>query len=253
MKLKVMTFNLRVRAKSDGENIFDLRRPYILDAIRNESPDVIGFQEANDDMIDFLQENLPEYYFLGHGREAGYRGEAPAIAYRWKKLALRNFAEEMLSLTPDTVGSLVEGINQSKCPRAYSVAELVLKESGKIFLVGNIHTDHIDQNVIFAECVMFMQAIGRRNLPFILTGDYNATPETLAVQMILASRDRLGTVDATSEITHSFHGYGKYTEGYKIDYVFTSLPTNPAESYAVPQPTPHFYSDHHALCAFVEV
>ena len=253
MKLKVMTFNLRIRTKGDGEYLFDFRQPYILDAIRSEAPDVIGFQEASDGMIEFLQRNLPEYYFLGHGREEGYRGEAPAIAYRWEKLALRSFTEEMLSLTPQKVGSLVEGINQSIYPRAFAAAELILKENGHTFLMANVHTDHVDRTVVFAECVMLMQHIGRREMPFVLTGDFNAAPDSLAIGMIRSSRDRLGTVDATSEITHSFHGYGKYTEGWKIDYVFTNLPTDPRESYPVPQPENFFYSDHHALCAFVEV
>ena len=249
MEIKVMTFNLRIRTRSDGEYIFDLRQPKILDVINNEKPDVIGFQEANDDMLAFLQKNLPEYYFLGHGRNEDYHGEAPAIAYRWDRFSLYSFSQEMLSLTPQIAGSRVEGIQQSACSRAFASAELICKENSTRFSVYNIHTDHIEQRTVFAECIMLMQAIGRRGGKFILTGDFNATPDTPAIEMIRESKNVLGTVDLTANIQTSFHGYGRLEEDCKIDYIFTNLEGDPHNSYAVPQPEVGFYSDHHALCA----
>ena len=253
IEMKVMTFNLRIRTRSDGENIFDLRQPHILDVIKGEEPDVIGFQEANDDMIAFLQKNLPEYYFLGYGRNADYHGEAPAIAYRWEKFFVYSFAQEMLSLTPQVAGTRVDGINQSVCPRAFACAELICKENNARFSVYNVHTDHIDQQTVFAECVMLMQSIGRRGGSFILTGDFNATPDMPAIEMIRASKDALGTVDLTANIKTSFHGYGKMKEDYKIDYIFTNMAADPNLSYAVSQPEVGYYSDHHALCAKISV
>lgn len=250
IELKVMTFNLRIRARSDGENMFDFRKPYILDVIRGEAPDLIGFQEANDDMVAFLKENLSEYYFLGHGRNANYHGEAPTIAYRWDRFYLHAFSQEMLSLVPQMPGTVVDGINQSEYPRAFACAELIHTESQTPFALYNVHTDHVDTNVVFAECVMLMQAVGRREMPFILTGDFNAKPDEKAIQMIVASKELLGTVDATAHIQDSFHNYGK-VENHKIDYIFTNLPTDPADSYAVPNPEGKFYSDHYALCAMI--
>ena len=247
--MKIMTFNLRIPSKVDGENIFEFRKPYVLDVVRNEMPDVIGFQEANDDMIAFLQENLPAYYFLGHGREKNYTGEAPLIAYRWEKFMLHGFTEEMLSFEPQKNGTRLEGVNQSRCPRAFAVAELVCKENHERFAFCNVHTDHMDQNAVFAECVILMQHIGRRALPFILTGDFNATPDSLAIQMINATSESLGTVDATANIKTSFHNYGRKDTDFKIDYIFTNLKTDPSESYAVPNPEGKYYSDHYALCA----
>ena len=253
MELKVMTFNLRIRTKSDGENIFDNREPRILDVINSEAPDLIGFQEANDYMTEFLQKNLPEYYFLGHGRGADRRGEAPLIAYRWDKFMLHSFDEEMLSLTPLVAGSRVEGIGQSTCPRAFACAELICKEDNSRFAFCNVHTDHIDQTVVLVECTMLMQHLGRKSIPFVLTGDFNATPDTLAIKMIRETKERLGTVDATADIKKSFHDYGRLQEDLKIDYIFTNLKTDPALSYAVPNSEAGFYSDHYALCATVEI
>ena len=41
MKLKIMTFNLRVRVESDGVNCFDNRREKIFSVIDSEKPDLI--------------------------------------------------------------------------------------------------------------------------------------------------------------------------------------------------------------------
>ena len=156
----------------------------------------------------------------------------------------------MLSLMPQKPGTLIDGINQSKCPRAFACAELIHKDTQTPFALYNIHTDHIDQNVVFAECVMLMQSVGRRAMPFIMTGDFNATPDTKAIQMILASKELLGTVDATADIQTSFHGYGT-VENFKIDYIFTNLPTDRSNTYSVPNPEGKYYSDHYAICATV--
>lgn len=253
MKRKVMTFNLRVRTRHDGENIFDAREPRILEVIRGEQPDLIGFQEANDYMTEFLQKNLHEYYFLGHGRGADYHGEAPLIAYRWDRFMLHAFEEEMLSLTPDVPGTRINGINQSVYPRAFACAELIDRESNRMFAFANVHTDHVDRTVVFAECTMLMQHLGRKTVPFVLTGDFNATPDTLAIRMIRSSEKTMGTVDLTEGISTSFHNYGRLEEDCKIDYIFSNLPADASESYAVPNPPDGFYSDHYALCATVEI
>ena len=45
-EIKVCTFNLRVIADVDGNNIFYNRKGRIADTIKEHSPDIIGFQEA---------------------------------------------------------------------------------------------------------------------------------------------------------------------------------------------------------------
>ena len=58
MEMKIMSFNLRTEARSDGINYFPHRKSRILSAIETESPDLIGFQEATDTMRDWLIEAL---------------------------------------------------------------------------------------------------------------------------------------------------------------------------------------------------
>ena len=80
--MKIVTFNLRMDTPADGPNRFANRREAIVERIRSEAPDVLGFQEALPAMYDYLRAQLPAYTFLGHGRSAQYLGEANPIAFR---------------------------------------------------------------------------------------------------------------------------------------------------------------------------
>lgn len=80
--MKFVTFNIRCDFGQDGANNFIYRRPLILEKIRQEKPDIIGFQEVLPHVAAWLKENLTEYYIVGCGREKDLTGEAMIIAYR---------------------------------------------------------------------------------------------------------------------------------------------------------------------------
>ena len=60
--MKFVTFNIRCDFGQDGANNFIYRRPLILEKIRQEKPDIIGFQEVLPHVAAWLKENLTEYY-----------------------------------------------------------------------------------------------------------------------------------------------------------------------------------------------
>ena len=254
-KIKVMTFNLRIRVISDGRNYFDRRTAKIRQMIEAEQPDLIGFQEANDYMADWLTDNLTDYTVIGHGREADYRGEGMYIAYRKNRFRLHAYHQQALSLFPKKGGSRLESTDQSKYPRAYACAELILRESNSPFAFYNIHTDHKGEQARLIECALLMRDVAKSPYPFIITGDFNDYPHSSPITLVLSTAPELGTVDATKHIKGSFHGFKGEVGNCKIDYIFTNLPTNPAASYAVTDDDNcgNYYSDHHALCAIVEL
>lgn len=254
MKIKVMTFNLRVRTPIDGANFFDLRKNKILELILKEKPDVIGFQEASDFMHEWLKNSLVDYYVLGHGRGKDYHGEGTPVAFRKSMFDLHSFREKWLSFTPDSPASVFEGLDQSGCPRVYVCAELVHKDSKHPFAFYNVHTDHRGEQARIAECVLLAKELAASRFGFVVTGDFNALPSSTEISMLLAD-NRLGIVDATKKIKGSFHGFKGDVGSNKIDYIFTNLPTDPAKSYAVADDDScgHYYSDHNAICAYVEI
>lgn len=255
IKIKVMTFNLRVRVEADKNNCFDFRKEKILRVIREEAPDLIGFQEANDMMRQWLLENLTDYYVLGHGRDAAYHGESVPIAYRKDTFSLHSFRQEWLSVTPNLPGSVLGGLDQSKFPRVYACAELLHKDADEPISFFNVHTDHSGDMARIAEATILCRELAKSPYRFVITGDFNAYPNELSINMIRSTADQLGTVDATQHIVGSFHNFYGDVKECKIDYIFTNLACDPKQSYAVPDDDScgHYYSDHNALCSFVEI
>ena len=256
VKIKVMTFNLRTRVVKDGNNCFDNRTDKIKAMLEKEQPDVIGFQEATTFMQDWLKDTLTDYYVLGCGRSEGYKGEGVPIAFRKDRFNLFQFRQEWLSLYPQKPASRFEGLDQTKCPRVFTCAEIVHKDCDTPISIFNIHTDYngaLTTRVL--ECATLMRAAAASPWKFVMTGDFNAHPDTPPISLIKATAEELGTVEATEHIAATFHGFKNGGATSKIDYIFTNLPTDPAESYAVPDDDSCgcFYSDHNALCAFVKI
>jgi len=77
--LKICSYNLRYEERGDGKNMFSYRSMYIRDAIRRESPDIIGFQEVLPHMQNWLRDTFPEYITVGCGRGSNYQGESNPV------------------------------------------------------------------------------------------------------------------------------------------------------------------------------
>ena len=215
--MKIVTFNLRMDTPADGPNRFANRREAIVERIRSEAPDVLGFQEALPAMYDYLRAQLPAYTFLGHGRSAQYLGEANPIAFRTDRFALKSYCTRWLSPTPEVPGSrFVE--DQSICPRIFVTAELYDRRTDAVFRVVNTHLDHEGPIARRRALELIAGAIGR-DLPAVLLGDFNCPPDDPALEPL-----RSCFRDQSQGLGHTFHAF----EGYynwktdKIDYIFAT-------------------------------
>jgi len=253
VKLKVCTFNLRAPVEKDGINYFPNRKGRILDVIRQENPDLIGFQEASDMTRRWLREALTDYIVVGCGRNLKLAGEAVTVAYRRDCFDLISMNTFWLSTNPSVPGSTY-GIDQSSCPRCTTAVVLKHDDAEKPFLFLNTHLDHKGATARLLGAIQILQYVSERDLPFVLTGDMNAKPDSPEMQAIVSSASRAVT-DITRGIESTFHGFGKRTDALKIDYIFTDMPSDPAESYAVEDnPVDGLYiSDHRPVIGFVTV
>ena len=251
-KLKVFTFNLRINNKGDGINMFDNRTDRILECINTYKPDLIGFQEGNAHMRAFLRDHLEDYTVVGCGREKDYHGESAAIAFKKDAFELISLDTFWLSAQPHVPGSRYGG-DQSSCPRVCTSAFLKHNDCEKPFWFYNTHLDHQGKTARLLGSVQLMQYLSEKPYKFVLTGDFNARPDTASIRMICNTAEQLGTVDATQHIKGTFHGFRGDCEDRKIDYIFTNLAVDPTQSYDIPDDDScgHYYSDHHAVCAFV--
>lgn len=256
VKLKVMTFNIRVEARVDGINYLDNRREKILKTIKDESPDLIGFQEASDRSRVWLRDSLDDYFVMGCGRNKDYSGEGVPLAFRKDRFEMIGMETFWLSCTPNIPESRYVGSDQSGCPRIATAVILKPSESQELLLFINTHTDHEGSVSRMLASAQLIGYISEKQLPTVLTGDFNASPDAAEITM-MTSNKYFPLIDATALVGGTFHGFGKFSdkESIKIDYIFTNLPTDSNESYAVKDAHEGgiYISDHRPVVAFVEI
>ena len=259
IKLKICTFNLRNSYVDDGINSFCYRKGRIVEAIRSENPDIIGFQEMTRHQRETLEEALFPlgYNIVGCGRDEVWRDEQSAIAYKRKDMTLKSLDTRWLSETPDVAGSRFDG-DQSSCPRIMTA--LVLKHTASApFLVINTHLDHVGNNARVRGAAQIVAYAKEKKMPLIVTGDMNARPESDVVKHFLSAAPRgITLVDATADIPWTFHNFGRYDEARrsKIDYIFTDLPTDPTESYILADEGDEngvYITDHYVVFSYITV
>ena len=248
--LRVMSFNIRVPSARDGNNGMENRRERVLAVLRRESPDLIGFQEVTGWVWDWLETALgDEYCLLGCGREAGRTGEGTPIAFRKDRFRLLGMECFWLSDTPQVAGSRYAQSDQSDCPRM--AVRLLLRErkSDGLLTVINTHTDHRGQTARLLELRQLADALRAGEGGRLLLGDLNAVPDSREIRGFLEQTSDLGMRDVSADSGVTFHGYGKWEESRKIDYVFTNLASDGCRALAEKPQDGLFYSDHFALTA----
>ena len=212
--------------KGDGINSWEFRRDMVLAKIQAERPEIIGFQELLPHQAAWLRERLPEYTFVGHGRDADYGGERPMIAVR-NDLELLSYRGFWLSPTPEVPGSRFD--IQSQCPRTCAVAEVYFPEQKLCARIYDTHLDHLCAGAREAGLRQLLAIIREDNekhpLPVLLMGDFNAAPADPELKPLFGEEGTaLGLKDMTSETGITFHGYGHKEDEIKIDYIFATEP-----------------------------
>ncbi|WP_053983324.1 endonuclease/exonuclease/phosphatase family protein [Niameybacter massiliensis] len=219
--MKFVTFNIRCDYNQDDNNSFCYRKPYILGKLKNESPDIICFQEILPHVATWLKENLTDYYVLGCGRDENLEDEQITIAFKKMQYQMISMNTFWLSEAPQVPGSRYE--KQSMCPR--TCTEMVLQdiETKEILRVFNTHLDHegSEARVLgMTQILTYIQQITLfKDATIILTGDFNAYSSDPEVTMI----SEVGKlVDLTSDLEGTYHDFGRVKENEKIDYIFSS-------------------------------
>ena len=254
VQMKFMSFNLRVDNTGDGINSFSNRFHRVVEVLEREKPDLVGFQEVTGGMRAVLRDRLPGYTVQGCGREKNYHGESMLIAYPKDKVELISLENLWLSPTPTVPGSTYGG-GQSGCPRMFTSALLKIDGVDTPVRFINTHLDHVGKQARFLGAMQLVQYISQRPEPFVLTGDFNATPDAPEIDLITRALSDRGVVDCTAKLGGTFHNFGKLLPDrtIKIDYIFTDMPCS--DGYVV-EDIPvngQYYSDHYAVCTTVDI
>ncbi|USK34914.1 endonuclease/exonuclease/phosphatase family protein [Bacillus sp. F19] len=182
--LKVMTYNVRYQNSSDpSPHTWAERLPAIKKLIEREQPDIIGTQEVLHKQLLDLEENLPQYEWIGLGREGGSKGEYSAIFYNENRYTPLEYDHFWLSDTPNVIGSMTWG---NTIPRMVTWAKFLDKQTNQQFYVVNTHFDHKSANAREKSAELIKEKIKAFNpeLPIVLTGDFNASPDSKPYQLL---------------------------------------------------------------------
>lgn len=248
--LKVMSFNLRYGTADDGEDAWPNRRGLVVETIERVKPDVFGTQECLEFQADYLAEHLPDYHWIGMGRDVGGGGEMAAIFYRKALLAPLEFRHFWLAEHPELPGppSWDSSIN-----RMATWVRFYHREAHRAFSLVNTHFDH--KGVVAREKSAERLAALIKDLPadqpLILTGDYNSVAEISVPWQTLINagmQDAWKLAEKTEGPQTTWSGFGNAVgreEPFRIDWILVRGPVEVAKAEVVTYSKDgHYPSDH---------
>jgi endonuclease/exonuclease/phosphatase family metal-dependent hydrolase len=227
--LRVMSFNIRcATATGDGENIWPNRREMFFATIRAFDPDLLGSQEAVGTQPQEMRDAMPEYAFVGVGRDDGSEaGEMSPILFR--KARFENLASGSfwLSETPRIPGS--KSWDAAITRIATWVRLRDRRSDGRAVLVINTHWDHVGQiaRLRSAELIRAKLRELAGGSTVIVMGDLNCTEDDAPLSALVgtpASSPRLidsyrSTHPDRSPDEATFHAFKGTAQGDRIDFI----------------------------------
>ncbi len=252
----VLTYNIRYDNPADGENAWAERRHFLAGQLRFYGPDIIGVQEALKRQLDFLQEQLPEYAWVGVGRDDGREaGEYSAIFFRKERFVARQSGTFWLSPTPEVVSKGWDAVLPRICTWAL-LEDTVAKRHVWVF---NTHFDHVGREARRQSASLLLMRLwemNRQRYPVIVMGDLNAGPNTEPVHIL--QRELYDARTRSQEPAFgpegTFNGF-RFHEPVelRIDYIFTSADLR-VRKYAVLSDSKNcrYPSDHLPVYALLE-
>ncbi|WP_240220132.1 endonuclease/exonuclease/phosphatase family protein [Rheinheimera hassiensis] len=222
--LVVESFNIRYDNPADAINAWPNRQQLIYGHLKTLQPDVLGLQEVLHHQLNWVNEQLPDYSYIGVGRDDGViAGEFVPLFYNKNTIKKLDGGNFWLSETPDVAGSIGW---QAQLPRVASWGHF--EKDGSDFFVFNVHFSHVSDiaRQKSAEFLLTHIPAIAGNKPVILLGDFNmlnnsAAYKTLTSGRLLPLTDT--TVLANAEDVGTYNGFAAGdSDSDRIDYIFIS-------------------------------
>ena len=237
-ELNVASFNIRngaplkegkerpTKGKSDyvKYNGWDDRKQILCDMINFEAFDIFGSQEVRKVQLDEMLAMLPDYDYIGVGRDGGDKGEFCPIFYRRDVLEKLDGGTFWLSPTPDVPSKGWD----AKYNRICTWGHFRHKVTGKKICFMNIHFDHRGVQARIESAKMMLDYIKKncKGMSVIVSGDYNVTQTSDSYKVLADSKILKDSYDAAKvrfAPTGTFNGFNprRYTT-HRIDHLFVS-------------------------------
>ena len=226
--LRVLSFNIRYATEKDGANAWTHRKDLAASVFTQNEVDFAGLQEALLSQINDLQERLPNYAWVGVGRDDGKeKGEFSPIFYRKDRFEIVASGTFWLSKTPEAVGSKDW---DAAITRIATWARFREIKSGREIMFVNTHFDHVGETSRQESAKVIARKMTElaNGLPTLLTGDFNTPPGSPGIQTILDLQSpKLYNTQTRSATPHfggeaSFNGFGTAEPRPYIDFIFAT-------------------------------
>jgi endonuclease/exonuclease/phosphatase family metal-dependent hydrolase len=225
---RLMTFNVRLDTPVDGENSWQFRRDFLAGQIAVLHPSILGLQEVRVNQKRDLEAMLPDYQFLGVGRDDGVEaGEFSNLAIDRAAYAVLSSGTFWLSATPDqpSIGW------DASFRRVATWAHLRRRSDGLRILALNSHWDNNGRQARLEGARLirrWLDAHRRKGEELVVLGDFNAepgSPELLALAQGLADDEPLSNTSKAPSIgaRGSFNNFvAQPITNLTIDHIFIS-------------------------------
>jgi endonuclease/exonuclease/phosphatase family metal-dependent hydrolase len=186
--LRVMSFNIRLPVAADGDNRWERRKALIERTLREQDADVMGMQELHRAQGDDVVRRLPHYAWFGRDRRGGHDDEHMGVFYRKDRLRVVESGDFWLSDTPDAPGSITW---DHPYPRMVTWALFERIADRQRFYLFNTHLPYRDEDDDARErgarLIASRLSLLPAGTPVIVTGDFNAAPESRTHALLAAS------------------------------------------------------------------
>ena len=221
-EIAVLSYNIRYNSSGDGLDLWDLRKTELIDQIKEIDPISFGVQEATLTQMKDLETGLPNYNYVGVGRDDGVtKGEFSAIFY--KKSNLRALQEDTFWLSP-TPEKVSVGWDAA-LPRICTYAKFELTSSKKRFWHFNTHFDHMGEIARAESAKLIISKIAdlvSSGDVVVLSGDFNAEPHEEPILVLNHSFEDPADKVSLQGPVGTFSGFQLDAPlERRIDYIFT--------------------------------
>lgn len=225
--LKIITFNIRYDNPDDGVNSWKNRKEEVFRFLNEEKPDLWGGQEVLHQQLNDILNGVPEYDFIGVGRENGKtKGEYSPVFFNKNKISLEQNGTFWLSKTPDIVSSVGW---DAALERIVTWGIFTVKATGQAVAVFNTHFDHVGKIARKKSASLILKKIKEfaTGKPVVLMGDFNVKESSEALSVIKDVQDFNLARKVAGNISGpdwSFHDFGGLPENKRnlIDHIFVN-------------------------------
>lgn len=243
--VRIMSFNIRC-----GE--FGKRKNIVPQLITEYAPDSLGIQECTYEWYRQLQKKLPDYEFIGVGRDSGDLseecGEISAVLFRKDKYKLVDSGTFWVSETPEEVSFGWD----AACRRVCTWVILEEIATGEQYAHVNTHLDHEGSEARVNGSKMVADHALTFDMPTVLTGDFNFKKDTDLYKGITDTGLR-DTQDLAPDTMNgkTYHGYKGGEDGLPIDFIFVNDRITSVSTYKILREkySNKYTSDHYPIYA----